>query len=87
MTTTHPMAATDRANRPWTKLALSALAGMLAGAAPGTMLVLLAEFVVDGEMQLTVGAPGLLLAAVGAAAGVVVGTVRARRGGAGQHGR
>lgn len=87
MTTTHRMATTHGANRRWTKLGVWALTGMFIGAAPGALLVLLAEFVVDGEMQLTVGAPGLLLAAIGATAGLFVGALRARRGGAGQHGR
>lgn len=87
MTTTNRIPATHGANRRWTKLVASALTGMCIGAAPGALLVLLAEFVVDGEMQLTVGAPGLLLAAIGAAAGLFVGAFRARRGGALQHDR
>lgn len=52
------------------------LLGAVIGAAPGLILVLLAQFVIDGEMQLTVGAPGILLAAGGAIAGFVVGAIR-----------
>ncbi len=72
------MAGTGRGNRPLYRLGRSAMAGMLIGATPGVLLVLLAEFVIDGEMQLTVGAPGLILAVVGAVAGLVVGSLRAR---------
>jgi hypothetical protein len=46
------------------------------GAAPGLVLVLLAQFVIDGEMQLTVGAPGILLAVAGALVGLVYGSRR-----------
>lgn len=46
--------------------------GAVIGAVPGTVMVLLAQFVINGEMQLTVGAPGILLAAVGAIVGFVV---------------
>lgn len=55
------------------------LFAMLIGAAPGLVLVLLAQFVISGEMQLTVGAPGMLLAVAGGAAGLVLGLRRARR--------
>lgn len=80
MTTTNRNRPTtmNSAGRTWTKLAQYSLAGMLIGAAPGVLLVLLAEFVVDGEMQLTVGAPGLLLTAIGAVVGLIVGSQRAR---------
>lgn len=54
----------------------SALRMAVIGATPGVVLVLLAQFVVTGEMQLTVGAPGLLLAVVGGVTGLVVGFVR-----------
>jgi hypothetical protein len=53
--------------------------GAVIGAVPGLILVLLAEYVIEGEMQLTVGAPGFLLAIAGAVAGLVVGL--RRRGG------
>lgn len=80
------MTTTNR-NRPnttsrWTpraRIARRALVGMLLGAGPGLLLVLLAEYVVAGEMQLTVGAPGLLLAVVGAVAGLVSGALTATR--------
>ena len=52
---------------------LRAIAGAAIGAMPGVVLVLLAQFVIKGEMQLTVGAPGIVLAVVGAVAGFVVG--------------
>jgi hypothetical protein len=48
----------------------------LVGAFPGLALVLVAEFVIEGEMQLTVGAPGLVLAAVGAVLGAAFGLRR-----------
>ena len=52
------------------------------GAAPGLVLVLLATFVIQGEMELTVGAPGILIALTGAGAGFVYGIRRpARTGG------
>jgi hypothetical protein len=57
-----------------------ALLGMVIGAVPGLILVLLAQFVIKGEMQLTVGAPGILLAIAGAVIGFVVGLMwRSRR--------
>ena len=52
---------------------LRAIAGAAIGALPGVILVLLAQFVIKGEMQLTVGAPGIMLAVVGAVAGFAVG--------------
>lgn len=72
------MAGTGRGNHPLFELTRSALAGLLIGATPGVLLMLLAEFVIEGEMQLTVGAPGLILAVVGAVAGLLVGSLRAR---------
>lgn len=51
------------------------MAGLVIGALPGVILVLLAQFVIEGEMQLTVGAPGILLAIAGAIIGLVVGLV------------
>lgn len=52
---------------------------MLIGAVPGLILVLLAQFVIKGEMQLTVGAPGILLAIAGAIIGFVIGLTRSSR--------
>jgi len=49
------------------------------GAAPGLVLVLLATFVIQGEMELTVGAPGILIALAGAVTGAVYGLRRPRR--------
>ncbi len=48
---------------------------------PGVILVLLTEFVIHGEIQLTVGALGVLLAVVGAIAGLVLGLNRRTAGG------
>jgi hypothetical protein len=56
-----------------------ALLWMLLGAAPGLALVLIAQFAIQGEMQLTVGAPGLWLAVVGAVAGLIFALMRDRR--------
>ena len=52
---------------------------MVIGAVPGLILVLLAQFVIKGEMQLTVGAPGILLAIAGAIVGLIVGLARKSR--------
>jgi hypothetical protein len=49
------------------------VSGAVIGAAPGLILVFLAEFVIEGEMQLTIGAPGILLAVAGAVIGFVLG--------------
>jgi hypothetical protein len=46
------------------------------GALPGLMLIVLARFVITGEMELTVGAPGFVLAPVGALLGLVIGLRR-----------
>jgi hypothetical protein len=46
---------------------------MVLGVLPGAFLVFLAEFVITGEWQLTVGAPGFALAGIGAIAGFAVG--------------
>jgi len=48
------------------------LLGAVIGAAPGAVVVLLAEFVIKGEWQLTIGAPGMMLAVIGAIVGAVV---------------
>ncbi|MDQ4145337.1 MAG: hypothetical protein M3198_16670 [Actinomycetota bacterium] len=42
------------------------------GVIPGLLLILLARFVIQGEMQLTVGAPAILLAIVGGLAGFIL---------------
>lgn len=52
------------------------VAGGVIGALPGVALVVLAQYVIEGEMQLTIGAPGILLAVVGCVAGFVVGRSR-----------
>jgi hypothetical protein len=48
------------------------LVGALFGALPGVLLVLVAQFLVNGEPQLTVGVAGMWLAVAGALAGVIV---------------
>lgn len=55
------------------------IAGAVIGAIPGVILILLAEFVIEGEAQLSVGAPGIMLAAAGAVAGFVIGLRSGRR--------
>lgn len=45
----------------------------LAGATPGLLMVLVAQFLIEAEMQLTVGAPGFVLAAIGAVVGFLLG--------------
>lgn len=78
MTTTHRNDLEGgRTARRAALVAKAAALGTLIGALPGVILVLVAQFIIDGEMQLTVGAPGFLLAFVGGAAGLVTG---ARRG-------
>jgi hypothetical protein len=47
--------------------------GALVGATPGILLVLLAQFVISGELQLTVGAPGIMIAVLGLVVGFGVG--------------
>lgn len=68
-----------RSHRPVAEIVIQALTGMTIGAMPGVILVLLAQFVIEGEMQLTVGAPGILLAIAGGLAGLIIATVRAIR--------
>jgi hypothetical protein len=53
-----------------------AVAGAVVGALPGVILVLLAQFVINGEWQLTIGAPGILIAVFGAILGAFVGSRR-----------
>jgi hypothetical protein len=48
------------------------LLGAVIGAAPGAAVVLVAQFVIKGEWQLTIGAPGMMLAVFGAIVGAVV---------------
>lgn len=50
-----------------------ALRAALLGSLPGVAMVLVAQYLIEGEMQLTVGAPGLLLAGFGAAVGFAYG--------------
>jgi hypothetical protein len=52
------------------------LLATLIGAMPGLTLILLAQFVIAGEVELTVGAPGFVLAPVGALLGLVIGLRR-----------
>lgn len=47
--------------------------GAFIGAIPGVLLVLLAQFVISGELQLTVGAPGIMIAALGLVVGFGMG--------------
>lgn len=54
----------------------NALKFAVIGAVPGLVLVLLAQFVIKGEMQLTVGAPGLLLLPLGFVGGLLYGWFR-----------
>jgi hypothetical protein len=71
------MAMTDRplSTQRWMPL----LVGVLLGALPGVLLVLVAQFLVNGEPQLTVGVAGMWLAAAGALAGVIVALRRTRK--------
>jgi len=50
--------------------------GALTGVLPGVILVLLAQFVIEGEWQLTIGAPGVLIAVLGAIVGAVIASRR-----------
>lgn len=52
------------------------LVGAVVGALPGIIIVLVATFVIEGEMQLSIGAPGIILAIAGAVAGAVFGLMR-----------
>lgn len=70
---TTPRGATPTPRR-WTQL----LAGLGLGALPGVLLVLVAQFAVTGEPQLTVGVAGMWLAVLGAVAGFVVALLRTR---------
>ena len=58
---------------------VNGILGAAIGAAPGVVLVLLAQFVIKGEMQLTIGAPGIVVAAVGSIVGFIVGWGRSAR--------
>lgn len=71
MTTPHPPA------RPPSWLAV--LGGLLLGALPGLVLVGIAQWVIDGEQQLTVGTGGMWLALLGGIAGAVGAVRRARK--------
>ena len=55
------------------------LLGAVVGALPGIIIVLIAQFVIVGEMQLSIGAPGILIAIAGAVAGAVFGFMRPPR--------
>ena len=47
--------------------------GAVAGALPGAILFLVAQFLIEGEWQLTIGAPGMFIGVGGAIAGAVIG--------------
>jgi hypothetical protein len=49
------------------------VAGAFIGSLPGMALILFAQFVVEGEAQLTVGAPGILLVPLGSIVGFAIG--------------
>ena len=53
------------------------LVGLVLGLAPGVLLILLAQFAISGEQELTVGTAGMWLAAAGA----LIGPVAALRSG------
>jgi hypothetical protein len=53
-----------------------ALVGAVLGALPGLLLVLVAQFGIEGEMQLTIGVWGIWLAVAGALIGLVIGLRR-----------
>jgi hypothetical protein len=52
--------------------------GAAVGVLPGAGLVLLAQFVITGELQLTVGAAGIVLAAIGLVVGYAIRADRPR---------
>jgi hypothetical protein len=56
------------------------LVGMVLGALPGLVLVLVAQYLVEGEVQLTVGVAGIWLAVVGGVVGLVLALRRRGRG-------
>ena len=47
--------------------------GAVAGALPGAILFLVAQFLIEGEWQLTIGAPGMFIGVGVAIAGAVIG--------------
>lgn len=55
---------------------INALKWGVVGALPGLLLLFLAYFVIEGEWQLTVGAPGFILAPLGFLGGAVYGWMR-----------
>ena len=55
------------------------LVGMVLGALPGLVLVLVAQYLVEGEVQLTVGVAGIWLAVAGGVVGLVLALRRRRR--------
>lgn len=57
----------------------AALPAAAIGAVPGLIMVALAQFAIQGEMQLTIGAPGILLAIAGIIVGFGVGLYRQDR--------
>lgn len=49
------------------------LVGALIGVLPGLIMYLIAEFLIKGEWQLTIGAPGILIGICGAILGFALG--------------
>lgn len=52
------------------------LVGALIGVAPGLIMYLIAEFLIKGEWQLTIGAPGIVIGVAGAILGFALGVAR-----------
>jgi hypothetical protein len=71
MVTPHPTPPAPQRRAMW---ALPLLA-----TTPGVLLLLIAQFGIEGEQQLTVGVAGLWLTVIGAAVGVVLLARRIRR--------
>lgn len=55
------------------------IVGALLGALPGFVLILIAEYAIEGEVQLTVGVGGIWLAVAGALVGLILGLRGQRR--------
>ncbi|MDQ3938412.1 MAG: hypothetical protein M3253_07000 [Chloroflexota bacterium] len=70
---------TERQKATTTPRGVQVLAGLFLGLVPGLLLVLIAQFVITGEAQLTVGTAGLWLAAAGGGTGLLIAYRRSRR--------
>lgn len=55
------------------KPSLRAVRWALIGALPGVVLILIAQFLIQGEMQLSVGVPAIWIALAGAGVGFALG--------------